>query len=333
MSSPVISLVVLAWNQRAHTERCVASLRRHTDVPYELIIVDNGSAPDAAEYATDAADIAVLNDENLGFAAGMNRGLEAASGTYVAFINNDTEFPAGWAVHLLDTFAAYPNAGIVLPAVTAAGNPFSVRTVPGTDRVVVPPFREIPSGVVYVLPRQLAVSIGGWSEAYPVASAEDLDLLFTVWAAGRSVVLDERVLVDHVGSATVRSQVPGWWKLARANRHLFTERWVAMTPSQLGLPAGFDPDVVASRLETAAAAAAWMERTFVAREERDDARQQLARQSRSGDESERWTGRGGRWYTSLLHRLGRLRARRTPNDPPSGGTGEGKPSRGGSGEA
>ncbi len=95
MTTPAISLIVLAWNQRLLTERCVASLRAHTDVPYELIIVDNGSSADAATFARDVADVAVLNETNLGFAAGMNRGLASASGTYVAFINNDTEFPLG----------------------------------------------------------------------------------------------------------------------------------------------------------------------------------------------------------------------------------------------
>ncbi len=226
----------------------------------------------------------------------------------------------------------------MLPAVTAAGNAYSVRSEPGPDRVVVPPFREIPSGVVYVLPRDLAVAIGGWSEAYPVATAEDLDLLFTVWATGHGVVLDERVLVDHVGGATVRSGIPGWWKLARTNRHLFTARWIAMTPSQLGLPEDHDPAVVAARLEAAAAAAAWMERTFIAREERDDALQQLAGQQaredrRAGGEAAGWKQRVRSSYASLRRSVRRWPASRASDDPPSGGIGEGKPSRGGSGEA
>lgn len=265
MNPPVISLVVLAWDQRTLTERCVASLRRNTDVPHELIIVDNGSAPDAADYARAAADIAVLNDENLGFAAGMNRGLAAATGHYVAFINNDTEFPPGWASRLVDTFATYPDAGIVLPAVTAAGNPYAVRTEPGTERIVVPPFRHLPSGVVYVLERETATDVGGWSEEFTVASREDLDLLFKVWVNQRRVILDERVLVHHESSATADTQLPDRRARWEANWDVFVAKWTAADPDSVPRLASCPPEDFMVGLEQARVAATWMERWYAAR--------------------------------------------------------------------
>ncbi len=267
MTETALSVVVLAWDQLELTRRCVASVRSTTDVPYELVIVDNGSAAGAAAFAQSAADIAIMNPENLGFAVGMNQGLTAAQGNVVAFVNNDTVLPQGWASLLLETFAEHPEAGLVLPAVTSAGNPYSVRTAPGTDRIVVPPFREIPSGVVYLLRRAYALEIGGWSEEYPVASSEDLDLLFTVWSTGREVVLDERVLVDHVGSATVAEKLTNRHELWRDNRHAFTAKWMAMTSAAIPRPAGTDEALVAARAREAATAATWMERTFLAREE------------------------------------------------------------------
>ncbi len=159
---------------------------------------------------------------------------------------------------------------------TAAGNPFAVRSAAGTEQIVVQPFRDIPSGVVYVLPRSLALAIGGWSEEYPVASSEDLDLLFTVWSVGREVVLDERVLVEHVGSATVREQLPEWWKLWRENRRIFTKKWMHVDPAVFPVPDGSDAARVRQRLEMAATAATWMDRVFDARDEKDALRRQLA---------------------------------------------------------
>ncbi len=56
---PDLSVVVLAVGQPAsYTQQFVESVRRNTDVPYELIIVDNGSEWEAANYAAAAADIA-----------------------------------------------------------------------------------------------------------------------------------------------------------------------------------------------------------------------------------------------------------------------------------
>ncbi len=50
-TEPELSVVVLAWNNLLYTQQFVDSVRRHTDVGYELVIVDNGSDWEAANYA------------------------------------------------------------------------------------------------------------------------------------------------------------------------------------------------------------------------------------------------------------------------------------------
>ena len=147
-AEPELSVVVLAWDNLPYTQRFVESVRQHTDVPYELVVVDNGSQWEAAHYAEAAADQSVLNGANLGFSRGMNQGLKAARGRYVAFCNNDTILPEGWAEKLLETARAFPNAGIVVPALTAARNEATVRTEPGTEVEVLDPFSAPPAAVV-----------------------------------------------------------------------------------------------------------------------------------------------------------------------------------------
>lgn len=258
-----LSVIVLAWDQLDYTRRCVASIRSGTDVSYELIVVDNGSAEEAAAFASEAADVAILNDENRGFAVGMNQGLYAATGRHVAFVNNDTELPSGWSSLLLSTFDEEPRAGIVLPAVTAAGNPFAVRSEPGSDRIVVPPFRNLPSGVVYVMDRTVALEIGGWDERYQVASREDLDLLFTIWVNDLEVVLDERVLVEHASNVTAKAQLPNRNEIWRRNGQVFVDKWANPDLSDLGLLGEADPDRRGALLAQARTAATWLERVLV----------------------------------------------------------------------
>ena len=257
-----LSVIVLAWDQLDYTKRCVDSIRSGTDVTYELIIVDNGSAEEAAAFAGDAADLVILNDENRGFAVGMNQGLHAASGRHVAFVNNDTEVPDGWSSLLLSTFDDMPRAAIVLPAVTAAGNPFAVRSEPGADRIVVPPFRHLPSGVVYVMDRSVALEIGGWDERYEVASREDLDLMFTTWINDLDVVLDERVLVEHASNVTAKAQLPDRNEIWRRNGQVFVDKWTDPELSDLGLLEQTDPHRRDVLLEQAQTAAAWLDRVL-----------------------------------------------------------------------
>ncbi len=224
----------------------------------ELILVDNGSDDPIPQWANEVADVAVLNPSNLGFAPGMNAGLEVAQGEFVAFVNNDTVFPPAWASRLIETFERFPSAGIVLPAVTAAGNPFAVREAAGTQQVVAAPFRDLPSGVVYLVRTSDMRALGGWDERYHMASREDLDLLFMMWGNDRDVVLDERVLVEHESSATVNEQRDDKREYWRENWERFIERWLATDD----VPAldGVDEATRLVRLREAQTAAFWMAR-------------------------------------------------------------------------
>ena len=224
MSRPTLSVIVLAWNRIDLTTACVQSVRMGTRCDYELIIVDNRSTDEAAQLATRAADRPVLNDANLGFAAGHNSGLAVARGRYVAFVNNDTVLPEGWDEPLVEVLATNERVGIVLPAVTAAGNPVSVRSQPGTTVERLLPFGEFPSGVVYVMRTDVIRALGGWNEEYRPASAEDLDLAFTVWAHGLDIDLDTRVLVEHESQATMR-MLPDLQNIYRSNLQQFLDRW------------------------------------------------------------------------------------------------------------
>lgn len=255
---PTLSVVVLNWNRRDLTEPCVDSIRDTTDVDYELIVVDNGSDDPTPAWIESIADTPVLNPANLGFAAGMNSGLAVATGEFVAFVNNDTVFPAQWASRLIDTFGANPDAGIVLPAVTAAGNPFSVRNEPGDKTVTAVPFRELPSGVVYLARTKDMRQLGGWDERYRLASREDIDLLFMMWANCRTVVLDERVLVEHVSSATVKGQLEDQKQLWRENWDRFVDKWTE--GADISLLDDVDETERTIRLREAQTAAFWMKR-------------------------------------------------------------------------
>jgi len=264
---PRASVVVLAWDEILLSQRCVETIRQHTDVPYELVIVDNGSMWEAANYAAQAADVAILNDHNRGFAAGMNQGLTAAQGDAVVFLNNDTEVPEGWLGRLLATLESHPEAGIVVPALTAAGNGKTVRDVPGEGFEYFQPFEAPPSGVVYVMPTDLARRLGGFGEEYETASGEDIDLAFKVWVNDLDIIYDRRVLVDHLGHGTSDVKLDDRAGLWSRNRAIFFEKW-----SSLSTPVPRLDEVPQERFarnrRTAAAVAGWMQRFFQERDRR-----------------------------------------------------------------
>jgi GT2 family glycosyltransferase len=242
----------------------VESVRRNTDVPYELVIVDNGSEWAAANYARLAADRVVMNQTNEGFARGMNQGLDVARAKYVAFCNNDTVLPPGWASTLLETARANERCAIVVPALTDARNPVNVREGPGEKIVTLPPFSAPPAAVVYVMPADVVRGLGAWGEEYEIASGEDVDLCFKVWVNDLDILFDERVLVEHIGKGSA-SRLDDWQELWARNRRRFLEKWQgdASVPN-LGR---CDPERFARNRAIAAAVAEWMEKYFRARDD------------------------------------------------------------------
>lgn len=256
----MLSIIVLAWDQLRHTKACVESLRQSTDVPYELIIVDNGSEPDASRWAEKAADIAVLNEENQGFARGMNAGLAAASGDVVGFVNNDTEWPEGWAGPVLEHFANGEHVGIVAPAVTAAGNDVTVRDHPRDEVVTLDPFSALPSGVAYFMHTDVIRELGGWTERYRLAMSEDLDLCFTCWCNGLDVIVDARTLVEHALHVTLESKIPDRQGLWRENLDQFLDFWTTATPDGVPRLQCISDEEFAANVRHARAAATWIHR-------------------------------------------------------------------------
>jgi GT2 family glycosyltransferase len=263
-TDPELSIVVLAWDNLEYTQQFVESARQHTDVGYELILVDNGSDWEAATYARAAADHAVLNEQNLGFARGMNQGLAAARGKYVAFCNNDTILPELWASMLLATARRHERAGIVVPALTTARSPVTVRSEPGDLVAPLPPFSAPPGAVVYVMNTDLVRQIGAWDEEYEIASGEDIDLAFAVWVNDLDIVFDQRVLVDHVGKGSA-SRLDDWRTLWARNRQRFFEKWKG--DGAVPRLDSCDPERYARNRATARAVAEWMERYFALRDQ------------------------------------------------------------------
>ena len=96
-SAPTVSVVVPTYNRRDRLERVLNALFvQQTDVPYEIVVVSDGSTDGTDDYLSKIEpppDTAVLlrhvRQDNRGPAAARNRGVEIAAGEIVVFIDDD----------------------------------------------------------------------------------------------------------------------------------------------------------------------------------------------------------------------------------------------------
>ena len=97
---------------------CLASIVRHTDDQYDLMVIDNGSIRSVTNYLQNMARSGeiqhlVLNSRNLGLSGALNIALNAAPGRYIAFSNDDVFFHPGWLSAHLEVLNIFPEAGMV----------------------------------------------------------------------------------------------------------------------------------------------------------------------------------------------------------------------------
>lgn len=114
-----VSVLILSWNTRALTERCLDSLPRVLDSGgvYEVIVVDNGSSDGSAEMLAARTDItAILNDDNRGYAGGVNQAYAASRGELVLLLNSDVVFLPGAIETMLRFLDDKPGAAGVAPS-------------------------------------------------------------------------------------------------------------------------------------------------------------------------------------------------------------------------
>ncbi|SEW37192.1 hypothetical protein SAMN05444851_3250 [Aliiroseovarius sediminilitoris] len=89
---PKLSIIVVSYNTRAETLACLRSIKKETNVSYELIVVDNASTDGSADaIAAEFSDCVLMAEtENHGFAKANNLAAEHAKGDYLLLLNPDT---------------------------------------------------------------------------------------------------------------------------------------------------------------------------------------------------------------------------------------------------
>ncbi len=111
----LLSVVIPNWNGLHFLETCLESLRAQRYDALEIILVDNASQDGSQAYVRDQYPevTLILLPENRGFTGACNAGMQAAHGTYIALLNNDTELDPGWAAAVVDAFQRHPQVGMV----------------------------------------------------------------------------------------------------------------------------------------------------------------------------------------------------------------------------
>ncbi|MFO7323050.1 MAG: glycosyltransferase family 2 protein [Chloroflexota bacterium] len=114
-TQPLFSVIIPNWNGKHFLPTCLDALKAQTYPRVEVIVVDNASTDGSqALLKTDYPWVKLVElPANRGFTGACNAGIRAATGDYIALLNNDTEVAPDWVAAVADTFERYPDAGSV----------------------------------------------------------------------------------------------------------------------------------------------------------------------------------------------------------------------------
>jgi GT2 family glycosyltransferase len=222
-----VTVVIVNFNGGANVIRCLESLAAQTVPPERIVLVDNasrdGSLAACRELVAGGGPLAGRTTidalpDNVGFAAGSNRGLVAADTEFVALLNPDAFPEPGWLAALVAAAQSHPESAAfgsrqmladrpgVLDGIGDRWHVSGLAWREGHGRPLHPSdleAREIfsPCAAAALYRRAAVVAVGGFDEDY-FCFGEDVDLGFRLRLAGHTARYVPNAVVEHVGGAS-----------------------------------------------------------------------------------------------------------------------------------
>ncbi len=238
----LVTIVIPAFNQLAYCRLCIESVQRNTRPPYRLVLVDNGSTDGVGEYFDSVPNaIPVHTGRNLGFPAGVNRGLAHAEG-HVLLLNSDTIVPSGWLERLEAPFCEDAAVGMTGPVSNCVSGEQRIEGLDDGDIAAVESLAHRRAaefagqrrdtarlvGFCALIRDTTFRKVGLLDEDYGIGNFEDDDYCLRVRLAGYRLSIADDAFVFHFGSrsfAGMGLHGEEFNALIRRNEALFLSKW------------------------------------------------------------------------------------------------------------
>lgn len=253
-ATPVFSVIVLNWNGKHLLKECLDSVLDQRFRDFEVLVVDNGSTDDSAEYIRgeygDRIRL-VSVEKNLGYSGGNNVGIRRTRGRWAVFLNNDTWADPRWLEELNRAACRHPDVQMFACKVLNYFRRDEIDTVghllypDGISRGRGRLEKDIgqydaeeevifPSGCAAAYRMDLLDAIGGFDESF-FAYCDDTELGLRARLFGAHCLLVPGAVVYHKYSAT--SGTYSEFKVYHVERNrlwvllkYFPMRWILTSP-------------------------------------------------------------------------------------------------------
>lgn len=218
------SIILLNWNGKEDTIKCLESLKTLNYPNYETIVVDNASSDDSVKIISDKFPNVTLitNKENLGFAEGSNIGIRYAlegGADYVFLLNNDAIIDEETVTELVQVAESDDKIGIIGSRICCYDRPDRIQSAGAhigikTGRVWYPDYGksitttdgkavdvDAVSGTAMMVKREVIEKVGMLDPTF-FCYFEDTDWCIRARKTGYRVVIVPMSKIWHKGGAS-----------------------------------------------------------------------------------------------------------------------------------
>lgn len=216
---PKVSVIIVTFSGRKYVADCLAAVFASLYEDIEVIIVDNGSEDDTVSFLKkkygERDNFKLISlDKNYGPAYARNRGVEEASGKYLAFLDNDTRPNPNWLLEPVQLMEADPAIGVCQCKLLMMDAPDRIDYVGDYLSQFGFLIQRAEHGVVdrgqfdepveifsaksagMLVRKEAFEKAGGFDEDYFIY-VEETDLAWRVWLGGYRSVFSPRSVVYH----------------------------------------------------------------------------------------------------------------------------------------
>lgn len=200
MPHPTISVVIPLYNKEQEIEQTIRSVLAQTRQPEEILVVNDGSTDRSAEIVRAIASplVRLITQANAGVSAARNRGIAEARSQYIALLDGDDQWEAGFLEVVERLILEFPGCGLYCTGFSVMSHD-GVFPAPGPDkRGLVDNFfrdsahRYIANASVSCIPRAVFDDVGGFPEGMKIA--EDLYMWIKIARRYRVCYTPERLM-------------------------------------------------------------------------------------------------------------------------------------------
>jgi GT2 family glycosyltransferase len=203
----VTSIVIPTFNQNEQLRDCIYSIRRHTETPHEIIVVDNGSTDGTLGFLLQESVSFISFPGSRGFTAACNAGLKIARGSSLLLMSNDVLVSRNWLDNMLNCLYQSEDIGIVGPFDHLSSGKQQIEEPPSTLEDRAQMYYETNKGKseevqhlissCFLFKRKLMEEIGFLNTRFNQAQAEADDYWNRARLAGYRLMIAQDTFIGH----------------------------------------------------------------------------------------------------------------------------------------